>query len=138
MSDNVNHPKHYVEASVRVEPIDLLRYAPFDLGCAMKYLIRFDKKGKPVEDLRKALWYLDRVDESCEFNYEPYNFFIKQHAQLIYKFLPYARADDSLPCYSDLISGLRCFAEAELSLRRCLQSFAPEEKQNEGNKGDPQ
>lgn len=138
MIDNVNHPKHYVEASVRVEPIDLLRYAPFDLGCAMKYLIRFDKKGKPIEDLQKAIWYIKCVEESCEFNYEPYNAFIKQHAHLIYKFLPYARGDDSLLCYADLISGLRNFAEAELSLRRCLKSFAPEEKQNEGNKGGPQ
>ena len=116
MIDNVNHPKHYVEASVRVEPIDLLRYAPFDLGCAMKYLIRFDKKGKPIEDLQKAIWYLKCVEESCEFNYEPYNFFIKNHAQLIYKFFPYAKGD-GYPCYAELVGALRTYAEQELSFR---------------------
>ena len=132
MSDNVNHPKHYVEASVRVEPIDLLRYAPFDLGCAMKYLIRFDKKGKPVEDLQKALWYLKCVEESCEFNCEPYNFFIKNHARLIYKFFPYAMTD-GYPCCSELVGALRYFAECELGLQRGRSpNSASEESQEEG------
>ena len=116
MSDNVNHPKHYVEASVRVEPIDLLRYAPFDLGCAMKYLIRFDKKGRPVEDLQKAIWYLKCVEESCEFNYELYNTFIKNHAQLIYKFFPYAKGNNH-PCYAEIIRALRRYAEQALFSR---------------------
>ena len=116
MIDNVNHPKHCVDASVRVEPIDLLRYAPFDLGCAMKYLIRFDKKGKPVEDLQKAIWYLKCVEESCEFNYELYNTFIKNHAQLIYKFFPYAKGNNH-PCYAELIRALRRYAEQALFFR---------------------
>jgi hypothetical protein len=29
-------------------------------GNAMKYLWRYDYKGKPVEDLKKAQWYLAR------------------------------------------------------------------------------
>ena len=30
----------------------------------MKYLWRFDYKGKPLEDLQKAKWYLDKlIDE---------------------------------------------------------------------------
>ena len=116
MSDNVNHPEHYVKASVRVEPIDLLRYAPFDLGCAMKYLIRFDKKGKPVEDLQKASWYLKCVEESCEFNYEPYNAFFKSHAQLIFKFFPYAKVNN-YPCYAEFIRAMRRYAEQALDFR---------------------
>jgi hypothetical protein len=30
-------------------------------GNAMKYLWRFHYKGKPVEDLRKCRWYVDRL-----------------------------------------------------------------------------
>jgi hypothetical protein len=30
-------------------------------GNALKYLWRYDYKGKPVEDLRKCRWYIDRL-----------------------------------------------------------------------------
>jgi len=32
----------------------------FCIGNAVKYLWRADMKGNPVEDLRKARWYIDR------------------------------------------------------------------------------
>jgi hypothetical protein len=32
----------------------------------MKYLWRYDYKGKPVEDLKKAQWYLARLTEEAE------------------------------------------------------------------------
>jgi hypothetical protein len=32
----------------------------------MKYVWRYDYKGKPVEDLRKARWYLERLIEELE------------------------------------------------------------------------
>ena len=32
-------------------------------GNVMKYLWRFDYKDKPLEDLQKAKWYLDRLIE---------------------------------------------------------------------------
>jgi hypothetical protein len=35
-------------------------------GNAMKYLWRYDYKGKPVEDLKKAQWYLARLTEEVE------------------------------------------------------------------------
>ncbi|MBQ1188304.1 MAG: DUF3310 domain-containing protein [Peptococcaceae bacterium] len=35
----------------------------FSLGNAVKYIARADHKGKPVEDLEKARWYIDREIE---------------------------------------------------------------------------
>ena len=34
----------------------------------MKYLWRFDYKGKAVEDLSKAKWYLDKLIEETKKN----------------------------------------------------------------------
>lgn len=57
--DPVNHPKHYVEQSAKLEPIMILRYAPFDLGNAFKYIIRAGHKDDYLQDLKKAKWYLE-------------------------------------------------------------------------------
>jgi len=59
--DVVHCPSHYDAAGVNVhiEPIDLLRRLDFTIGNAMKYLFRYNLKGKPDEDLRKARQYLD-------------------------------------------------------------------------------
>lgn len=60
--DVVNHPSHYTKNSITVkyEPYDFLRYLNFTLGSACKYLIRYNDKGNPVEDLYKAAWYLEK------------------------------------------------------------------------------
>lgn len=61
MSDNVNHPKHYVSHPSGVECIQITEHMDFLLGNAMKYLWRAGVKSEsPVEDLEKARWYLDR------------------------------------------------------------------------------
>lgn len=58
--DNVNHPAHYkgrgMESIEVIEGFDL----GFHLGNAVKYILRAGKKGDRVEDLRKAIWYLNR------------------------------------------------------------------------------
>jgi len=58
--DTVDHPKHYnagtIEAITVIEDWRL----GFNLGNAVKYIARADHKGAPVEDLRKALWYIQR------------------------------------------------------------------------------
>ncbi|OQA42207.1 MAG: hypothetical protein BWY49_00108 [Candidatus Omnitrophica bacterium ADurb.Bin314] len=61
MSDSINHPQHYAGIDVTIECIDLTRHLNFQLGNAVKYLWRAGKKGgkeQEIEDLRKALWYL--------------------------------------------------------------------------------
>lgn len=61
--DAVNHPAHYTHSSV--EPIDAIEAwkLNFHLGCAVKYIARCEHKGRPIEDLEKARWYLDREIE---------------------------------------------------------------------------
>ena len=69
--DPVKRPRHYNNGSV--ECIDAIRAALGDEGfqayCqgnVLKYLWRHKYKGKPVEDLRKCTWYLQRLIETIE------------------------------------------------------------------------
>jgi hypothetical protein len=62
--DNVNHPPHYnnspakCECGRRIECIDVTRHYPFNIGNAIKYLWRAELKGNALEDLKKAVWYI--------------------------------------------------------------------------------
>lgn len=57
-NDPVNHPSHYTDGFDH-EVIELTRRLDFDMGNAVKYLLRAGKKGDFCEDYRKAAWYLD-------------------------------------------------------------------------------
>ena len=59
MSDSVNHPTHYTRHPSGVECIDVAEFMNFCLGNAIKYIWRADEKNG-VEDLKKAVWYLER------------------------------------------------------------------------------
>jgi hypothetical protein len=58
--DPVNHPTHYTSHPAGVECIQVTEHMNFNAGNAMKYLWRHADKGKPVEDLEKAAWYIAR------------------------------------------------------------------------------
>ena len=60
-SDPVNHPSHYggVGAYETINVIEAWNLN-FNLGNAVKYISRALHKGKRVEDLKKAMWYLQR------------------------------------------------------------------------------
>ena len=58
--DSVNHPKHYTAHPSGVECIQITEHMGFCLGNAMKYIWRADLKADAVEDLRKAVWYIER------------------------------------------------------------------------------
>lgn len=60
MTDNVNHPAHYTSHPSGIECIEITEHMSFNLGNVVKYLWRADEKGAPLDDLRKARWYLDR------------------------------------------------------------------------------
>lgn len=68
----VNHPQHYggeenvYEAIKVIESWDL----DFHLGNTVKYISRAGKKGtdKELQDLKKALWYLERKIKNLENN----------------------------------------------------------------------
>lgn len=59
-SDPVNHPSHYRAHASGVECIKITEHFNFCLGNAIKYIWRHGEKGKALEDLQKARWYLDR------------------------------------------------------------------------------
>lgn len=59
--DVVNHPKHYTVHPSGVECIQITEHMNFCLGNAIKYLWRAgDKHETPIEDLKKAKWYIER------------------------------------------------------------------------------
>lgn len=58
--DPVNYPKHYTSHPSGVEAITVCEHMNFNTGNAMKYLWRANLKGNTVQDLKKAIWYLER------------------------------------------------------------------------------
>lgn len=59
-NDSVNHPIHYNVHPSGVECIDVVEHMSFNLGNVVKYLWREREKNYPIEDLHKALFYLQR------------------------------------------------------------------------------
>ena len=58
--DPVNHPTHYTRHPSGVECITVTEHHNFCIGNAIKYLWRAGSKGDAVQDLRKAIWYIER------------------------------------------------------------------------------
>ena len=58
--DMVNHPKQYQMEDMTYEPIKVIHAwgSNFNIGNAIKYLARYQKKWNPVEDLKKAIFYI--------------------------------------------------------------------------------
>ena len=70
--DPVNHPSHYtwIKDKCGIEVIDIARHLDFDLGNAIKYILRAGKKPiiskenininkAAIQDLQKAIWYIN-------------------------------------------------------------------------------
>ena len=69
--DAVNHPAHYCQGGI--ETIDVIkakmppeRFRGFLQGNVIKYVTRAEFKGKQLEDLEKAAWYLGRLIQELE------------------------------------------------------------------------
>lgn len=64
----VNHPDHYTDGGI--ETIDFIeaKKLPYHLGNAVKYISRAGKKEpeKTAEDLKKAVWYINRYISKLE------------------------------------------------------------------------
>lgn len=72
-NDAVNHPNHYTNRSM--EAIDIIEMiidieknpkVSYAMSNVLKYMLRFRAKGKPIEDMKKARWYLDRMIKHLE------------------------------------------------------------------------
>lgn len=70
MSDNVNHPSYYNTG--KIEVIDFITDKKLDFcrGNAVKYIVRAGLKDpeKEVEDLQKAIFYINRAIEDLVNN----------------------------------------------------------------------
>ena len=77
-SDAVNQPSHYTSGDIEViEYIEQQAKVMYDSGTvppeviphicnAIKYISRFQSKGKPVEDLNKSIYYINRAIKNIE------------------------------------------------------------------------
>ena len=57
----VNHPSHYNQG--KIEVIDAIEdwSLGFHEGNIVKYVARSSHKGNRLQDLKKALWYIERL-----------------------------------------------------------------------------
>jgi len=76
MNDNVNHPSHYTSHPSGIECIEIAKHYDFCIGSAFKYLWRAGLKHevgltptmKEIEDLKKAIWYIQKKILELEEN----------------------------------------------------------------------
>ncbi len=67
-SDPINHPPHYTRGQYEVVDVILDWQLDYLTGSCVKYIGRHQWKGQPLEDLRKARWFLTRAIEELENN----------------------------------------------------------------------
>lgn len=73
--DMVGSPRHYNTGNIECieaieESMSSVAFKGYLKGNCMKYLWRYDYKGKQVEDLQKAQWYLQRLTNMVVFENE--------------------------------------------------------------------
>ena len=69
--DMVNSPNHYTSGSIEcIDGIEASMSAEafkgYCKGAALKYLWRYERKDKSLEDLKKAQWYLNKLIEEVK------------------------------------------------------------------------
>lgn len=81
--DPVTKPKHYNIHPSGVECIQITEHFNFCLGNAIKYIWRANEKNG-VEDLKKAIWYLQReiekMNQPCDNCESTNTYFIASHS----------------------------------------------------------
>lgn len=106
MVDMAKHPSYYARQLIHVDPIDILQFAPFDLGCALKYIIRSKHKGNELQDLRKAEFYLTLVEQNGRNvqHSKQHDWFSSTYGYLVKRFEGCEKMSSSIFCdVSDLL-----------------------------------
>ena len=79
IDDSIHHPKHYTSDDCGVEAIEITSLLPACISNAVKYVWRCGKKDEDLQELKKALWYInysidndlpsfvDELSDSLEF-----------------------------------------------------------------------
>jgi hypothetical protein len=72
-NERVNHPRHYNKHPAEIECIEVVEHMTFNVGSAIKYLWRNglkdiigDSKAAQIEDLKKAIFYIEREIQLIE------------------------------------------------------------------------
>lgn len=75
-NDAVNHPSHYTFGNI--ECIDAIEasmkpdeFRGYLKGCILKYMWRYENKEEPLQDLKKARWYLNKLVSTIENKKKP-------------------------------------------------------------------
>ena len=85
--ENVSHPSHYtwLKDKCGIEVIDITRHLDFDLGNAIKYILRAGRKPiinenlsddflrAAIQDLKKALFYINDKIDMLENEYKSFD-----------------------------------------------------------------
>lgn len=73
LDDQVNSPEHYRAGTIEcIDAIQAMtgqfqsKEACYLLGNALKYIWRHERKGDPIKDLKKAIWYIERRIKEIE------------------------------------------------------------------------
>ncbi len=61
--DSINSPSHYKQGNIEVFDFIEDQKMNYTEGAIIKYISRYKYKGKPLEDLQKAAWYLNKLIE---------------------------------------------------------------------------
>ena len=79
VADAIHHPKHYTSDDCGVEAIEITSLLPACISNTVKYVWRCGKKDEDLQELKKALWYInysidndlpsfvDELSDSLEF-----------------------------------------------------------------------
>lgn len=121
MADNVNHPAHYTDG--KYETIEFIERNLFDYcdGNAIKYISRAGKKDpdKLIEDLEKALWYINRADHKLNYN---------EHAITVHDYILDKKLSPALASVVSLIE-VSQYEEAYEMLKAEIERLKKEEKE---------
>ena len=64
--ETVKHPAHYNKLPSGIECIDVVEWFNFNKGNAIKYVWRAGHKNDEIEDLRKAIFYLEAETDKLQ------------------------------------------------------------------------
>ena len=66
IDDEIDHPSHYTQGKIEVIDFLIDQDMNFMAANTVKYICRYRFKDNPVQDLKKARWYLDRLIKEVE------------------------------------------------------------------------
>lgn len=114
-------PEHYRKHPSGVEAIELCELLGFNLGNALKYLMRADHKGQRDDDRKKAAWYLRRQANRLDatLSYVP-----KAARALAERIRDHENRASDLACLLDMLFDEECIAPDQL--RKVADRLEPE------------